>query len=67
MAKQVSKVDTLNLVLNNLWVGFYLSHKTPGYCWRTPKCRNVCIPHACLEGKNAWETDARKSTSRTLK
>jgi hypothetical protein len=40
--------------------------KTPGYCWRIQKCRNGCAPHACLEGKNAGETDARKSTSRTL-
>src|SRR5437763_9997685 len=37
------------------------------YCWRTQKCRNVCIPHAFFEGKKAWETCARKSTSRTLK
>src|SRR5438477_11898190 len=41
--------------------------KTPGYCWRTRKCRNLCIPHAFLEGKKAWETYARKSTARTLK
>src|SRR5438093_10785545 len=41
--------------------------KTPRYCWRTRKCRNLCIPHAFLEGKKAWETYARKSTTRTLK
>jgi hypothetical protein len=23
------------------------------YCWRTQKCRNLCIPHAFLEGKTA--------------
>src|SRR5437016_3719364 len=38
-----------------------------GYCWRTRKCRNLCLPHAFLEGKKAWETDTRKSTTRTLK
>ena len=30
------------------------------------KCRNWCIPHAFWEGKKDWETDARKSTARTL-
>src|SRR5215471_11197313 len=44
-----------------------VSRKTPGYCWRIQKCRNVCIPYACFEGKKAWKTCARKSTSRTLK
>src|SRR6516225_7963539 len=24
------------------------------YCWRIQKCRNVCIPYACFEGKKAW-------------
>src|SRR5882724_8086377 len=43
-----------------------VSHKTNGYCWRTQKCRNLCIPHAFLEGKKAWETCARKSSSRTF-
>src|SRR5262249_4112503 len=41
--------------------------ETGGYCWRTPKCRNLCIPHAFLEGKTAEKTPLRKSTSRTLK
>src|SRR5262245_56558010 len=40
---------------------------TPGYCWSTPKCRNVCVPHTCFEAKNAGETSPRKSTPRTLK
>jgi hypothetical protein len=31
------------------------------------KVPNLCIPHAFFEGKKAWETYARKSTSRTLK
>ena len=47
-----------------------LSHHVPitgGYCWRTRKCRNLCFPHAFLEGKKAWETSARKGTARTLK
>jgi len=44
-----------------------LSRKTARYCWRTPKCRNWCIPHAFLEGKKAWKTCTRKGTSRTLK
>src|SRR6266516_526531 len=47
-----------------------LLHNVPitgGYCWRTQKCRNVCIPHAFQEGKKARETYARKSTARTLK
>src|SRR5215210_812116 len=29
--------------------------------------RNVCLPYAFFEGKEAWETRARKGTSRTLK
>src|SRR5947209_8676203 len=40
---------------------------TPGYCWRTPKCRNLRIPHAFLEGQKAGKTSPRKSTPRTLK
>ena len=43
------------------------SQKSGGYCWRTRKCRNLCTPHAFLEGKKAWETYARKSTARTSK
>src|SRR5215510_9424332 len=38
-----------------------------GYCWPTPKCRNVCVQHACFEDKKAKETSPRKSTPRTLK
>src|SRR5215471_3101790 len=41
--------------------------KTGGYCWPTPKCRNVCVQHACFEAKKAQETSPRKSTPRTLK
>src|SRR5262245_60950429 len=37
------------------------------YCWRTQKCRNLCVPHAFFEGKKAGETFPRKSTPRTLK
>src|SRR4030095_1762520 len=40
---------------------------TPGCCWPTPRCRNLCVQHACFEGKKAEETPPRKSTSRTLK
>ena len=43
---------------------------THGRCTARPvtaKCRNLCIPHAILEGKRTWETYARKSTARTLK
>src|SRR5215471_13978904 len=47
-----------------MWDAFY---KTPGYCWPTPKCRNVCVQHACFEDKKAKETSPRKSTPRTLK
>ena len=43
------------------------SRKSVGYCWRTQKCRNLCIPYAFFEGQKAWETRARKSTARTLK
>jgi hypothetical protein len=38
-----------------------------GYCWPTPKYRNMCVPHAFLGGKKAGETSPRKSTARTLK
>src|SRR5438874_11547165 len=44
-----------------------VADRTFGYCWRTQKYRNLCIPHAFFEGKKAWDTCARKSTSRTLK
>src|SRR5215510_13535097 len=43
------------------------SRKPSRYCWPTPKYRNLCVPHAFLESKKAWETAPRKSTSRTLK
>jgi transposase len=42
-------------------------HYTTGYCWRTQKCRNLCVRHAFFEGKKAGETSPRKSTARTLK
>src|SRR6266705_6896041 len=38
-----------------------------GYCWPTPRCRNLGVQHACFEGKKAGETSPRKSTPRTLK
>jgi hypothetical protein len=38
-----------------------------GYCWRTPKGRNLCISHAFLEGKKAGDAYARKSGAGTLK
>jgi hypothetical protein len=44
-----------------------MSQKTEGYCWPTPKCRNLCGPYAFLEGKKAEKTSPRKSTPRTLK
>jgi hypothetical protein len=37
-----------------------LISNTLGYCWRTQKCRKLCIPHAILEGKKAWKTYATK-------
>src|SRR2546425_4744341 len=43
------------------------TRKTGGYCWRTQKCRNLCVPHAFFEGQKAKETSPRKSTPRTLK
>jgi restriction system protein len=49
------------------WLTSLALRKTPGYCWRTQKCRNLCVPHACFEGKKAGETSPRKSTPRTLK
>src|SRR4030095_11603014 len=39
----------------------------PGYCWSTPKCRNLGVQDAVFEGKKAEETAPRKSTPRTLK
>src|SRR5262249_5809361 len=41
--------------------------KTPGYCWPTPRCRNLCVQHAFFEGKKTEETSPRKSTPRTWK
>src|SRR5215468_2441057 len=29
---------------------------TPGYCWPTPRCRNLCVQHAFFEGKKTEET-----------
>jgi hypothetical protein len=39
-----------------------LSQTTP-----TPKCRNLCVQHAFVEGKKVEKTSLRKSTPRTLK
>src|SRR5205823_4577246 len=39
---------------------FGVIEQSGGYCWRTRKYRNLCIPHAFLEGKKAWETYAKK-------
>ena len=41
--------------------------KPPGYCWRTPQCRNLSVQHAFFEGQKAREMCARKGASRTLK
>jgi hypothetical protein len=41
--------------------------QTPGYCWPTPTCRNLCMHHAFIEGKKADAISPRKSTPRTLK
>src|SRR5262249_803769 len=30
------------------------------YGWQTQKCRNLCIPHAFLEGKKAWKLTQEK-------
>src|SRR6266702_5464447 len=46
---------------------FSVSRFRVGYCWPTPKCRNLCVQHAFFEGKKAEETSPRKSTHRTLK
>src|SRR5262245_31222668 len=27
------------------------SQKREGYCWRTPQCRKMCVPHAFFKGK----------------
>jgi hypothetical protein len=41
--------------------------QTGGYCWSTPKCRNLGVQDAFFEGKKAEEASPRKSTPRTLK
>src|SRR5215216_6571962 len=58
----------------DLYSGIYRQHShtgksrnSGGYCWPTSKCRNLCVQHACFEGKKAEETSPRKSTHRTLK
>jgi hypothetical protein len=51
---------------NHLLLSLYVN-KTGGYCWSTPKCRNLGVQDAVFEGKKAEETSPRKSTSRTLK
>ena len=40
---------------------------TGGYCWSTPRCRNLGVQDAVSEGKKAEETSPRKSTLRTLR
>jgi hypothetical protein len=37
------------------------------YCWRTQKCRNFVLRMPYLKARKLGETDARKSTARTLK
>jgi transposase-like protein len=64
---QVIKARTEGMGLNAAARTFDKSKNTIRYCWRTPKCRIVCVPHAFFEGKNAEGTDTRKSTSRTWK
>ena len=32
------------------------------YCWRTQKCRNLCIPHAFFEGKKGNTAKVALST-----
>ena len=44
-----------------------LSQKRERYCWRTQKCRNMCVPHTFVEGKKAGKTCPRIGTPRTLK
>ena len=48
-------------------MGSEMSEKTTGYCWRTQKCRNLCIPHAFFEGQKSMGNCTKKVTSRTLK
>jgi len=42
-------------------------YKWTGYCWRTQKCRHLCVPHTFFEGKKVGKTSLRKGTPRTLK
>ena len=43
------------------------THKSPGYCWSTPKYGNWCAQHAFFEGKKLNKFLREKSTSRTLR
>src|SRR2546425_8187354 len=43
-----------------------LSHKTSSYCWRTQKCRNLCVIHAFFEGQEAWGGLLKKPQSRSI-
>src|SRR5215471_15182965 len=70
MTMTIGAVSTIILVVCKKLtplVMYGLSHKTPGYCWSTPKYRNWCAQHAFFEGKKAEQTSPRKRTSRTLK
>ena len=49
------------------WYAVLADPQMPGYCWRTPQCRNLSVQHAFFEGQKARETCARKGTARTLK
>ena len=51
----------------HVFIHTYGGRKSPGYCWRTQKCRSLSVPHAFFEGKKDGETFPRKSTPRTLK
>jgi AAA domain len=63
---KITSVELLNETLRSREPQV-VSHKTHGYCWRTQKCRNLCIPYTFFEGKKAWGICASKGTSRTSK
>jgi hypothetical protein len=62
-----STITVIAYISNTKNENSYAMHITGGYCWRTQKCRNLCVRHAFFEGKKAGETSPRKSTARTLK
>src|SRR5215813_6668804 len=37
-----------------------LSRKLSGYCWRTPKCRNLSVQHAFLKAKKRGKLTQEK-------